>query len=75
MRNIEVVRTILGILGKSEDLIEFVKDRPGHDFRYCLNSGKLRNEIGFVKKTSVGEGIEKTVKWYLDNIDWVKSKI
>lgn len=75
MRNIEVVRTILGILGKSEGLIEFVKDRPGHDFRYCLNSGKLRNEIGFVKKTSVGEGMEKTVKWYLDNIDWVKSKL
>jgi dTDP-glucose 4,6-dehydratase len=74
-RNIDVVKMILQILGKSEDQIEFVKDRLGHDFRYSLNSHKIREEIGWKAKVLFYEGIEKTVAWYVDNIDWVKRKL
>ena len=74
-RNIEVVRTILKILNKPEDLISFVKDRPGHDFRYSLNTAKIKREIGWTTKTSFEEGIEKTVRWYLDNLGWVNRKL
>ena len=74
-RNIDVVKTILQILGKSEDQIEFVQDRLGHDFRYSLNSHKIREEIGWKAKVLFDEGIEKTVAWYVDNIDWVKRKL
>jgi dTDP-glucose 4,6-dehydratase len=74
-RNIDVVKAILKILGKSEELIEFVKDRPGHDFRYSLNSDKIEEQIGWKRKTLFSEGIEKTVKWYVDNMEWVKGKI
>jgi dTDP-glucose 4,6-dehydratase len=74
-RNIDVVKAILKILGKPEDLIEFVKDRLGHDFRYSLNSDKIRREIGWKPSEQFTEGIEKTVKWYMENLEWVKSKI
>jgi dTDP-glucose 4,6-dehydratase len=74
-RNIDVVKTILKILGKTEDLIEFVKDRLGHDFRYSLNSDRIRQEIGWKPKVQFSEGIEKTVKWYLDNVEWVNKKV
>ena len=74
-RNIDVVKTILNMLGKSEDLIEFVKDRPGHDFRYSLNSKKISEQIGWKNKKGFLEGIEKTVRWYLDNIEWAESKL
>jgi dTDP-glucose 4,6-dehydratase len=74
-RNIDVVKAILKILGKPEDLIEFVKDRLGHDFRYSLNSDKLRREISWKPSEHFTEGIEKTVKWYMENLEWVKSKI
>ena len=71
---IDVVKTILKILGKTEDLIEFVKDRLGHDFRYSLNSDRIHQEIGWKPKVQFSEGIEKTVKWYLDNVEWVRTK-
>lgn len=74
-RNIDVVTTVLKLLDKPETLIEFVKDRPGHDFRYSLNSDKIIKEIGWKSKTDFFDGIEKTVKWYIDHIDWVISKI
>ena len=74
-RNIDVVKSILQILGKSENLIKFVKDRPGHDFRYSLNTNKIKEEIGWEAKIRFEEGIEKTVKWYLDNINWVEKKL
>jgi dTDP-glucose 4,6-dehydratase len=73
-RNIEVVKTILKILGKTEDLIEYVKDRLGHDFRYSLNSAKIREHTGWNINVHFSEGIEKTVKWYVDNMEWVKRK-
>jgi len=74
-RNIDVVKTILKILNKNEDLIEFVKDRPGHDFRYSLDTTKIKNELGWEAKTTFEEGIEKTVKWYIENMAWVEKKL
>ncbi len=65
--NITIVQKILKIMNKSEDLIEFVEDRPGHDFRYSMNSKKISNELGWKMKTSFDEGLRKTVDWYLDN--------
>jgi len=74
-RNIEVVRAILKLLDKPEDLIEFVKDRLGHDFRYSLNSDKINEQIGWKPGINFPEGIDKTVKWYVDNMRWVNSKL
>lgn len=74
-RNIDVVKSILQILNKPEDLIQFVKDRPGHDFRYSLNVDKIKNELGWEAKVKFEEGISRTVSWYLDNIDWVEKKL
>lgn len=71
-RNIDVVRRILSTLGKSESLVEFVQDRPGHDFKYRLNSDKIKNALGFDVKTEFDEGLEKTVQWYLENEWWWK---
>lgn len=74
-KNIEVVKNILQILGKSEGLIEFVKDRPGHDFRYSLNSEKIRKQLNWQGKVSFKDGIEKTVRWYRENMGWVRGKL
>ena len=74
-RNIDVVKAILRILGKPEELIEFVKDRLGHDFRYSLNSKKIHAELGWKARVPFAQGIEKTVAWYVDHMDWVKRKL
>jgi dTDP-glucose 4,6-dehydratase len=74
-KNIDVVKTILDLLGKPEDLIEFTKDRPGHDFRYSLNSGKMKRELSWRSRTLFSEGIKKTVQWYVEHMDWVRSKL
>ena len=68
--NLEVVKTILKILGKGEDLIEFVTDRKGHDLRYAIDPTKIENELGWTPQTKFDDGIKKTVAWYLDNRDW-----
>lgn len=68
--NLEVVKTIIKELGKGEDLITFVKDRPGHDRRYAIDPAKIHKELGWLPQTSFAEGIKKTIKWYLDNEDW-----
>ena len=67
INNITIVKKILDIMGKSEDLIEYVEDRPGHDFRYSMSSNKISKELGWKPKISFEEGIEKTVEWYLDH--------
>ena len=67
INNITIVKKILDIMGKSEDLIEYVEDRPGHDFRYSMNSNKISKELGWKPKIRFEEGIEKTVEWYLDH--------
>lgn len=73
--NLEVVKAILSLLGKPYSLIQFVKDRPGHDYRYSLSTQKVEREIGWKARTTFEEGLEKTVKWYLENLDWVREKI
>jgi len=70
--NLEVVTEILKIMGKDENLIEFVEDRPGHDLRYSLDSSKIREELCWKPKYSFKEGIRKTVEWYLQNEWWWK---
>ena len=70
--NLEVVKIILKELGKSEDLIRYVTDRPGHDMRYAIDPAKIHNELGWLPETKFEDGIKKTIKWYLDNKDWWK---
>lgn len=74
-RNIDVVKFILDLLGKPHELIEFVQDRPGHDFRYSLNYDKIKSEIGWSSKIQFEIGISRTVEWYLGNIKWAQSKL
>ena len=68
--NIDVVKTIIKMLGKDESLIKYVKDRPGHDMRYAIDPTKIKNELGWYPETTFEEGIKKTVEWYLQNEDW-----
>ena len=70
-RNIEIVKLILQRLGKSEDLIEHVEDRKGHDYRYAIDPTKIKNELGWEPKTKFEDGIIKTIDCYLANPDWL----
>jgi dTDP-glucose 4,6-dehydratase len=72
--NIEIVRKILLYLNKDENLIEHVEDRKGHDFRYSLNSEKIRN-LGWKPQISIEDGLKYTVDWYLNNREWWKNLI
>jgi len=74
-KNIEVAEHVLKLLGKPADLIEFTRDRLGHDFRYSLNSEKIKDNLGWKAKVTFNDGIEKTVRWYLDNMKWLKGKM
>jgi len=74
-QNIEVAKAILKLLGKGEELIEFVKDRPGHDFRYSLDTTKAKRELGWEAKTSFDEGLKKTVEWYIEHLKWAQDKV
>ena len=65
--NLTIVKKILKIMDKSEDLIEFVEDRPGHDFRYSMTSKKISEELSWKIKFNFDEGLEKTINWYLNN--------
>ena len=71
--NVQIVHKILEIMGKSNDLIEFVEDRPGHDQRYSLNSSKIKNEFGWSTKINFEEGIRKTIEWYEKNFRYYES--
>jgi len=68
--NIEIVKLILEGLGKDENLIEYVKDRPGHDRRYAIDSSKIENELGWKPEVTFDEGIKSTITWYLENKVW-----
>ena len=78
-RNIDLVKLLVRVtdrllgraVGASDHLITFVQDRAGHDLRYAIDSSKLRQELGWVPSLRFEEGIEKTVKWYLDNQAWL----
>lgn len=69
-RNIDVVKMIVQKLGKPEELIRYVKDRPGHDLRYAMDISKMREEFGWEPKVGFEEGIEKTIEWYRSNKEW-----
>src|SRR3990167_3964215 len=68
--NLEIVKRILKIMNKDEGMIEFVKDRPGHDRRYALNWTKAKRELGYESKYDFDTYLEKTVLWYQENKDW-----
>lgn len=70
--NIQIVQTILRELGKPESLIQYVKDRLGHDRRYGIDATKIANELGWEPKHNFETGIHETIRWYLDNQDWWK---
>ena len=70
--NIEVVRTILRELNKPESLIRYVTDRKGHDLRYAIDPTKIEQELGWKPKYNFDTGITQTIKWYLENQEWVK---
>ena len=72
INNISIVKKILELMNKSEDLIEFVEDRPGHDFRYSMNSEKISKELGWKPKVNFEKGMQDTIKWYLDHEDYWK---
>ncbi|MCH6573975.1 MAG: dTDP-glucose 4,6-dehydratase, partial [Bacteroidetes bacterium] len=68
--NIQIVKLILNELGKSEDMIEYVKDRLGHDRRYAIDSTKIESELGWNPKFNFEAAVSQTTEWYLDNKQW-----
>jgi dTDP-glucose 4,6-dehydratase len=80
-RNLDVVETLCTILaelrppaaGRYHDLVAFVKDRPGHDRRYAMDTAKIETELGWHPEESLESGLHRTVRWYLDNGDWIAS--
>lgn len=73
--NLDVVKIILKELGKPEELITYVKDRPGHDMRYAIDPTKIINELGWSPKHTFDSGIKETIKWNLQHEDWLKDVI
>ncbi len=71
--NETIIKKILSFMKKSEDMIEYVKDRPGHDFRYSMNSSKIRDELGWSPQIKFDEGLKDTINWYLENEEWWKN--
>jgi len=70
--NIEIIKLIIKTVGKSENLISFVRDRPGHDRRYAIDNTKITTQLGWQPKYTFDIGMEETVQWYLDNTDWIE---
>ena len=68
--NMEIVRKIIELLEKGEDMIEYVKDRPGHDRRYAIDFLKIKSELGWQPRTSFEDGMKQTVEWYKANENW-----
>lgn len=82
-KNLDVVKSICALLeelapekpagiARYEDLITYVKDRPGHDLRYAIDASKIERELGWVPQETFASGLRKTVQWYLDNLDWCR---
>jgi dTDP-glucose 4,6-dehydratase len=70
--NVAIARRILELVGRPESLLAYVQDRPGHDRRYALASGKARTELAWEPRTALEEGLKQTVDWYLSNQEWVQ---
>ena len=66
VKNIDLVKTIIKLMGASEDLIEYVDDRPGHDLRYAIDNAKIKSTVAFSPQHSFEEGLKKTIDWYLN---------
>ena len=73
--NVEIVKLIIETLGKSEDLIKYVKDRPGHDRRYAIDNTKITTELGWEPKYTFEQGMKETIQWYLENTEWIENII
>ncbi|MHB8565674.1 MAG: dTDP-glucose 4,6-dehydratase [Nitrososphaerales archaeon] len=73
LTNLQVVNSILKILDKPSDLIEFVQDRPGHDIRYSLDCSKIREKLGWKARHSFNDSLKHTVQWYVENENWYRS--
>lgn len=73
--NLEVIQLLLDALGKDGSLIEFVKDRPGHDRRYAIDHTKITKELGWKPLIPFEQGLKDTVRWYVDNVSWVDTVI
>ncbi len=71
MQNIKITKLLLGLLGKPETLIKYVKDRPGHDLRYAIDCRKAESELDWKPEIEFQAGLESTIKWYQDNREWV----
>jgi dTDP-glucose 4,6-dehydratase len=69
-KNIDIVRLLLKSLGKSESLISYVKDRPGHDLRYAIDASKITRELGWSPSFTFEDGLQKTIAWYRANETW-----
>jgi dTDP-glucose 4,6-dehydratase len=68
--NLFIVKTILAILGRSESLIRFVTDRPGHDWRYAMNAERIKQELGWAPRHNLDDALATTVEWYIDHESW-----
>lgn len=81
LKNINLINILCEIMAITQNkgknyykkFITFVKDRPGHDFRYAINMTKIKNELGFNLSVDFNEGINKTIKWYINNLDWLNN--
>lgn len=71
--NIEIVKLIIATLGKSESLIKYVKDRPGHDRRYAIDNTKITTQLGWTPAYTFEKGMQETIEWYLDNTRWIEN--
>ena len=71
--NIEIVKLIIAELGKKEDLINYVKDRPGHDRRYAIDNTKITSQLDWEPAYTFEQGMKETIDWYLANMDWVEN--
>ncbi len=67
VKNIDLVKTIIRLMNASEDLIEFVEDRPGHDLRYAIDNAKIKNTVAFKPQHNLEDGLKKTIDWYLND--------
>jgi dTDP-glucose 4,6-dehydratase len=72
-RNLEVVESLLDTLGKPRSLIQFVKDRPGHDRRYAIDSARVESELGWRPRETWETGLGKTIEWYCENAEWISN--
>jgi dTDP-glucose 4,6-dehydratase len=71
--NIEIVKLIIKTLGKSEKLIKYVKDRPGHDRRYAIDNTKVTTKLGWEPIYTFEQGMKETIEWYLNNTEWIEN--